>query len=161
MSIENDRSGRLDENEAHDEANMLKAHIGVSPETGNVRKGEQADGQALSIERPPTAEDYDDALKALEQLEKDLRDESPLGIKAIIRFNQLMGTLGLSALLAGRALDAVMSTAMGEGSLGENWERSAHLSEKEWDRIFSDARTRLRRMKAAGKEFEARETHAT
>ena|SRR2546427_12154744 len=161
MFIENPRSERLNENEAHDEANMLRAHIGVSPETAKVRKSKQHDEQLLSLEQQPTAEDYDNALKALDQLQKDLRDESPATMKAIIRFNQLVGTLGLSALLAGRALDAVISTAMSEGSLKENWGRTAHLSENELDRIFSDAESRLRKMKAAVRAFGEKEAHRT
>jgi hypothetical protein len=136
-------------------------HICVSRETANARKGEQNAGQILSLEQQPTAEDYDNALKALDQLQKDLRDESLATMKAIIRFNQLISTLGFSALLAGRTLDAVISTGMSDGSLKENWKRTEHLSKNEWDRIFSDAESRLRRMRATGREFGERETRAT
>ena len=56
---------RLSESEAHDEANLIKAESVVSPMTGKIsEEWEELYGEG----RQPTAEEYNKALEAIEEL---------------------------------------------------------------------------------------------
>src|SRR3989344_771221 len=56
---------RLSEEEAHNEANILRARMKVSHHSGTIEKKV---GRSGNIEVEPTAEDYDQALKEIENL---------------------------------------------------------------------------------------------
>jgi hypothetical protein len=63
---------RLNENEAHDEANLIKAEAGVSPMTGKIsEEWEELYGEG----REATVEEYDEALKAIEELKSIVESE--------------------------------------------------------------------------------------
>ena len=68
---------RLGEGEAHDEANLLRAQLNISPETGKIEKSNwDRDEQLLSFEsREVTAADYDNALAAIEEMKKIAEEE--------------------------------------------------------------------------------------
>src|ERR1039458_916462 len=69
----------LSEDEAHDEANLIKAEAGVSPMTGKIsEEWEELYGEG----REPTAEEYDKALEAIEEL-KSLVESEPTSDKIL------------------------------------------------------------------------------
>ncbi len=72
MSFENLGLQPLNEQEAHDEANMIRAKLGVSAETGKVRANETG-----GREQELTAEDYESAIRDLEQLKAAVASENP------------------------------------------------------------------------------------
>ena len=65
---------------AHDEANMMRAKLEINPHTGKVPTDEfermMKDSEYSTGGREPTAEDYDAALVALEELRELGREES-------------------------------------------------------------------------------------
>ena len=149
MAFENSdpsENAALDPSDAHKEANMLRVELGISPQTGLIREGR--------IERETSREDYQLALKALEQLHKDVRTESAPFLRGIIRFNQIVKTFGTAGIIAGRALEAVMGRLSGEEeSLRSAWNSTREMTDSEWNRVFSDAESRLMRLEASANEF--------
>ena len=149
---------------AQEEANMLRAHLGVSPETGKMSKppltevevDENEEDELNFVERRPRAEDYDKALQALAHLEQDRQYESSAFMRGVIKADQLVRSFGLGGLFAGRALNAAMDAATG-GSLKESWKEGKKLTDSEWRMVFNDATSRLRRLKVAANKFERKE----
>ena len=162
-------SERMSESESHEEANMLRTYLGVSPETGEMTKpplrevegAESEEEQVDFVGREPTAEDYDKALEALAQLERDRRYESSAYMQGVIRVYQLVRSFGLGGLYAGRALTAAMNTIMPKQfrtSFKESWKEGKKLTDSEWETVFNDAEHRLQRLKVAADEFGKKET---
>ena len=160
MSLESPDFARdepLDEGQAHEEANMLRAQLGISPDTGKIaQKPSLQESLSPRNEADPTGEDYDKALEVLDELRHDLKDESAPFLKGVIRFNQLVGMAGWGAIIAGRVVQAALDAAMGH-DYKKGWRDSARLSKIEWENVFSDAESRLQRLRAAGEEFGGKE----
>jgi hypothetical protein len=157
---ESHHAERMSKEEAQEEANMLRVHLGVSPESGKMSKpslteveGNESQEEDLAfIERKPNAEDYDSALKALARLEQDRQYESSAFMQGIIKANQLVRSFGVGGLFAGRALNAAIDAITGD-SFKESWKEGKELTDSEWRMVFNDANSRLRRLRAAAKEF--------
>lgn len=80
MNFENpaaSEENRMDSNEAHEEANLIRAKAGVSPETAKMPDPE--DG----FMRKATPEDYDEALKVVEEM-KQLAEDEPAAEKMMM-----------------------------------------------------------------------------
>jgi hypothetical protein len=124
---------RMSKDAAHDEANMLRVHLGVSAETGKISKrplmeverDDNEQSEFAFVERKPGAEDYDKALQALAELEQDRQYESSGFMRGLIKANQLVRSFGLGGLFAGRALNAAMSAIAGESSPQTDFYRTA------------------------------------
>lgn len=69
-------SEQLSEEAAHEEANLLRAQMNVSPETGKMQ------GPDPRLDREPTPEDYDKALEAVEELKRVVR-ENPESLEVL------------------------------------------------------------------------------
>jgi hypothetical protein len=87
MGIESPKNERLNESEAHEEANMLRVQAGVFPKTGRVHGiGEDAETGKIYLEnggRVPSAEDYERALAEIEELKRAAK-EDPTKIGALL-----------------------------------------------------------------------------
>src|SRR4051812_18918513 len=75
----------LDNKDAQEEANMIRAKMGQNPETGKI-EGERVkspdmtwNGEfpELAIDRKPTADDYDKALQIIEDMKKLAAEQDP------------------------------------------------------------------------------------
>jgi hypothetical protein len=129
----------MSEEEAHEEANMVRAKIGVSPESGKVEL--RGEGPVQREDREPTAEDYDKALAAVEEL-KRVAEEEPNALKILNRVSNAVETLvripgfGVAFLMRLSHALAVLTEALAE---------------------FDDAESQLRRLKAKGEQFGRKE----
>jgi hypothetical protein len=148
MSVEKFRP--MSEEEAHEEANMLRARLGVSPESGKVEGPDQRE------DRQPTAEDYDKALAAVEEL-KRVAEEEPNALKILNRMTNAMEALiripGFGVAFLARLSHALAGSE--PGGPKERWKRSAALTDALAE--FDDAESQLRRLKAKGERFGRKE----
>jgi hypothetical protein len=140
----------IGEEEAHEEANMLRAKIRVSPESGKV------DGPDLRQDREPTTKDYDDALEAVEKLKRLAREE-PDSLKVWNRVNDAIDRL---ILLPGRGLLYLIRvqhalTGPEPGGPKERWKRNAEITEPMAE--FDGIERELRMLKAKAKQFGTKE----
>jgi len=141
----------MSEEEAHEEANVLRAKIGVSPEGGKVEGPDQRE------DREATAEDYDKAMTAVEEL-KRMAEEEPNALKILNRVTNAAETLvripGFGVAFLMRLSHALAGPE--PGGPKERWKRSAALTEALAE--FDDAASQLRRLKAKGDQFGKKET---
>lgn len=148
MSVEEFRPTGAEE--AHTEANMLRAKIGVSPESGRVQGPDQRE------DREPTPEDYDKALEAVEDL-KRLAAEEPNALKILNRVSNaaelLLRIPGFGVAFLMRVSHALAGPE--SGGPKERWKRSAVLTDAMTE--FDDAASQLRRLKAKGERFGKKE----
>lgn len=157
----------MEEEEAHGEANMLRAHLAVDPETGRMAgplatevEGRSEEDEFDFVEREPTAEDYDKALQALAELRKDQGFESSAQMRGLIRATQMIKMFGLGGLYAGRAIEAAMGAIMPKEertSFKEGWAEGKETTDNYLKNVFDDAESRLERLKAATAKFERKE----
>src|SRR3989338_21065 len=100
MGMEGPQLGkRLDEKEAQDEANMMRAKMGVNPETGGVadKRIRSLDGvehynliyRGIHPERAVIAEDYDEAFKFINEM-KQLAEEEPSALKVMAKIGRVI-----------------------------------------------------------------------
>ena len=162
----------MNENEAHDEANMLRAKVGVSSETGKIPEavspfyeGDYAEG------KEPTAEDYDNALAALEELKK-IAEEEPSTVKILHKLRDLPMKVGSGLDLAFRAIGVGINTLHpmaaftdpdnkpDEGivdAMKRRWGRTKTAHENEnTGGMWHDAENELKALKARAEQFERR-----
>jgi hypothetical protein len=149
MSVEDFRP--MGEQEAHEEANILRAKIGISPESGKV------EGLDLRHDREPMAEDYDKALEAVEKL-KRLAKEEPDALKVWNRVNNAIDRLitlpGHGLLFLARVTHALMGPE--PGGPKERWRRNADITEPMAE--FDGIERELRMLRAKAEQFGAKET---
>ena len=140
----------MSEEEAHEEANALRAKIGVSPESGKVEGLDQRE------DREVTAEDYDKALAAVEEL-KRLTEEEPNAVKILNRVSNaaemLLRIPGFGVMFLARVSHALIGPE--PGGPGERWRRNEVLTSLMTE--FDDAESQLRRLKTKGERFGKRE----
>jgi len=151
---------RLSEEAAHDEANMIRAKARINPETGQKHSEltPMYKREAGGI-REASAEDYESAFKALQELRKDV-EENPEGNAE--RILKGLGNLAaLSPLIAGSLMERITKTLSGgpgmSPKMGERWEQSKEKTDKFIDQAFSDAQSQLERLQKKGEEFAERE----
>ncbi len=149
MSVEDFRP--MSEEEAHEEANILRAKVGISPESGKV------EGLDLRQDREPTAEDYDKALAAVEKL-KHLAKEDPEALKVWNRVTDAIDRLitlpGHGLLFLARVSHALMGPE--PGGPKERWRRNADITEPMAE--FDGIERELRMLKAKAEQFGIKET---
>ncbi len=82
---------RLSEEEAHEEANMLRASLGINPESGKIIRETRGflPWQKHFEHLEPTAEDYDRALESVQELRK-LSEEEPEVEKALYKVGRVI-----------------------------------------------------------------------
>lgn len=122
MSVEKFRP--LGEEEAHEEANMMRARLRVSAESGKI------EGPDLREDREPTPKDYEDALQAVENM-KRMAEEDPDSLKTWKKVSDAIDRL---IFLPGRGvayLARVSHALMGPepGGPKERWKRNAEITE--------------------------------
>ncbi len=135
----------LGEDDAHDEANTLRARLGVSPETGSL----PPDGSRLEGGKP-TAEDYDNALKNLEAL-RALASTNPDAITVIdqIVAMPLLGTTFLARItkaLAGRPSE-----------MGKRWKEGEAITDMGVEAVIGQTVSELLKDRARGEQFGKKE----
>lgn len=156
--------GRMNNEEAQQEANMLRAELKVSPETGEIPGGgnefDKDRGRSFEIDQKPTAEDYDNALTAIEELKK-LVAEEPSAERVINKLKDLPLKAAAGIELAFRALGIGIETFTvagvldpdnreGEGigrMMKRRWERDKSTHENEDLGLFQDAENNLTALK--------------
>ena len=138
------------EEEAHEEANMLRAKIGISPESGKV------EGLDLRQDREPTAEDYDKAVEAVEEL-RQIAEQEPNGVKILEKVNDAVGSLIKIPTFGVLFLTRVSHALIGPepGGPKERWERNATITDLITE--LDGAKGQLERLKAKGKQFGKKE----
>ncbi len=142
----------LSKEAAHEEANLLRAQMNVSPETGKVMQSLEP-----KEDREATAEEYDKALAAVEDL-KRLVEEQPESLKLMQKLNkpveQLISTGGLGVMFLMRA-SAALSRLGKPGGVKRGWDRASILTEI--GPLFDDAERQLRDLKARGEQISSKE----
>lgn len=137
---------RLSEDEARKEASMLRAKMDVNPAWGTIRKEDpRYRGEFDEVE--PTAEDYDKAFEAIEELKK-AAEEEPVTMKVLYKLGRIAHKSALAVPIMLMAFgDLLPPSSGGNSSLREANEE--FLSTK----VFEDAAARLRKMQKEGKEW--------
>lgn len=101
---------RLDEDDAHELANMMQAKLEMNPRTGNIPTNEQerrlSGLPAWEGGRAPTANDYDAALAAIEDLKASAAEETVYK-KAGDAFARLMADSASAAWLFASVIRAI------------------------------------------------------
>jgi hypothetical protein len=148
MPVENPRP--VSEEEAHDEANMLRTKIGVSPKSGKVEEPD------MRQDREPTAEDYDRALAAVDEL-KRIAEEEPNGLKLLEKANSAVDSLLKIPTFGVLFLTRVSHSLIGPepGGPKERWKRNAGITDLIAE--FDDAKGQLQTLKAKGTQFGKKE----
>lgn len=141
MAFEKLGAGALSEDDAHDEANMVRARLGVSPETGKL----PAD-RTHTEEHEPTAEDYDNALKSLEDLRMVIL-KNPYSVSV---FDQIVSMPFLGAAFLARLAKAMAGKP---DEIAKRWQEGAAWSDLGVEAVFGEAETELLRLKASGRTF--------
>jgi len=142
----------LSESEAHDEANMMRAKMGIRPHRKGTILDTETEPRTLfeehrkavygGIDRKPTQEDYDKAFQVIEQLKEAAASETDF---QKIAYKLLRG--------ANRAVQDLLLAGGVIGSLGYNardffkWRKEALATR------FQDAEKKLRDLMKSGEEF--------
>jgi hypothetical protein len=138
--------------EAHDEANKMRSLMEMDPKTGKVEKMAKPDSERQYlepvrwVEKDPTHEDYEAASKALDELEK-LAEAEP---KVFTKLLQL-GEISLFGLLAPITIASEYYTQKINEAIGDKKKAQTdpvELFKSLKNRVFSDARSRLKRLEA-------------
>jgi len=165
MGGESPEKNRMSPEEAHEEANVLRAQMGMSPETSKIlrekKNGKRPYGEPIKwIEREATSEDYEIALRELDELER-LAEEKPEIVAKLAQYAQvsIVGAVTPLAMIGSAIQETFRKITPGEETKGY---RGAAREPVEFfrnfkDRIFSDARSRLERLRKKGEEFERKE----
>lgn len=156
---------QLNLKEAQEEANMLRKQMRMIPGTGRIVKevelsgGPDAHFHAYK-EKEPTSEDYEVAFNTLSELEK-LAEERP-DLLSNISKHLAVSFLGTTMpfVLLGNILKEIKYKMVNEGPvLGDKGiikgsiEETGQTFTKIKDEIFSDARSRLERMRREGEKW--------
>ncbi len=138
------------EEKAHEEANMLRAKIGISPESGRV------EGLDLRQDREPTAEDYDKALEAIEEL-RQIAEQEPNGVKILEKANDAVSSLIKIPTFGFFFLTRVSHALIGPepGGPKERWKRNTVITDLVAE--LDGAKGQLQTLKAKGEQFGKRE----
>ncbi len=151
---------------AHDETNMMRAKLEINKHTGKVPTDElerlMKDSEYSTGGREPTAEDYDAALAAVEELRELAVQETPSE-----KIRDVFGRLSASSALAGWEFLWVM---MGVGDVIkddygiENFKDSSRKTDKlafskidkvkAWRARFEGAAYQLRELKKNAKKYK-------
>lgn len=143
MSFENQK---LDQEEAQREANMMRAKVGIDPETGEIPTGIcEEDADFCRKFGKPTAEDYDRALTAVEEMKK-LAIEEPAGEKIEMKLDRIAEQIRWGAELL-----LTLGFTVPAAKEAEHWERVGHRLTMEQ---LSSAEEKLRQLKEKAQEFE-------
>ena len=173
MKFESSENKPLDENAAHEEANMLRAQLKVSPETGRIPGSEWDKDMGRSFEtkgEAPTAEDCDNALAAVEEMKK-IAAEEPTFERIVNKLKDLPLKAGAGIELAFRAMGVVVETFSIAGDLDPNnkenegiggamkrrWERSKTDHENDLLGMFNSAENNLKVLKARAQSYGKQE----
>ncbi|MDO8574567.1 MAG: hypothetical protein Q7R86_02980 [bacterium] len=139
---------RLNEGEAHDEANMLRAKMDVNPYLGTVKKeASNYYGYKWKAEVEPTAEDYDKALEAIQEL-KEAAEKEPGVMKVLYQLGRIVNKSKLATAVVMDSIGGAVGAAIGGGSRLQQ-----SIDEFSNTRLFEDAVARLKKMKKEGKQW--------
>ena len=134
---------KLSPEDAQQEANMVRAKMGASPETGKIPRN-WIEAEDPKWGKEPTAEDYEDALGAVEEM-KRLAKEEPSTEKVL----KLIGRI------AERTRDGtmVLLRALSPMPNGIDSQRFLEKHESIMDQL-EDASNKLNELKNKAKKFE-------
>ena len=143
----------MGEEEAHEEANMMRSKLRVSPESGKI------EGFDPRQDREPTAKDYEEALTAVENL-KRMAEEDPDSLATWKKVNDVIDRLiflpGWGVGYLARLSHALIGPE--PGGPKERWKRNAEMTEPmaEVDGIERE----LRMLKDKAEKFGAKEARS-
>ncbi len=168
-------SKRLGAEEAQEEANTARAAMGMSPETYKVDKPSKPDEErsykepVKMVEGEATPEDYEQALGELNELER-LAKENPNVAKKLLQYAVMAAyTATTPVQILGAALKETMAKISGAEKLGapsserpKGYKKAFGEVFSSWsdikNTVFSDARSKLERLKKSGAKFGKKET---
>jgi hypothetical protein len=142
--------GRMTEDKAHGEANMMRAKLEVNPSSGAIRDKKREPrtyGEAMEadlhggLEREVTKDDYDRALQAIGEI-KASAVEQPQSEKTILKIKRFMENFGH---VLDTATDSVVLNARGLAKTRVHHENT--MAE------LLDAEQRLKIMQKSGEKF--------
>ena len=134
------------ENEAYEEADMMKVHMGENSVTGRIHEHRlDAEGRA------PTEEDYDTAFEIIEELKKAAAKESTFE-KFQTAFLRIFTIFPLIPLEMFRIIDNAL---FGEGSGGSDYVDDV---KRRMFEALEDAASKLRKMEEKGREYRKGES---
>ena len=155
MGGSGNKDKRLNANEAQDEANMLRADIGVNPYYKHMKKDRVENTydyimrlRGYELEREPTAKDYEAASAALDEL-RELAEKETDTEKVFAQLGRIMAHSGKGV---GLFLIAFGSVVMPFGD--KRFERQANKEEhKSLMERFSDASYELKQLQKSGQKW--------
>lgn len=142
MKFEKPPQQPLNEEKAHEEANMMRVKLGIDPRFGWKMENGRHEGR-------PTAEDYDKALEVVEEM-KSIAEKEPLTKKVLLELARL-ATKSAFGVYKGFA-----SIASGPWA-GDTAVREIDRTEEGVLNEFDDAASELRKLRAEAEEFGRQE----
>ena len=145
FSSEPKKNSPLSPEAAREEADMLRATLNVSPETGKIH--EPAFDRELrlfyELKRAPTAEDYDAALQAVEEL-VELAKNEPTSEKLFNAFARLSGKTVYG-------VTSVMNVLA--GPISDSRQTFIDKDHGIWMAQFEDASSKLKTLRDKAREY--------
>jgi hypothetical protein len=132
----------MEEEEAHEMANMMRSNMGIFPETSRT-----------ITEREVRPEDFDRALEELGDLKRKAEEEPEVLAKTLYVLNKI-AEMPLLGFAFGAAL---RDAAIGDGNFKENWDIEKYIAKTIAGSVFTDAEGRLRDMKTESGMYAGRE----
>jgi hypothetical protein len=158
----------LSEKAAHQVADMMRAKLEASPETGRIPTDDrermlmQVHSQNPELGREPTKKDYDDALAAIETLKKLAPEET-----SFKKIRDMFGRLSANSASAGLVfMDALMRNYDNikddvlKGTFDESSEKTGDFIDpkmdkvKDWRARFENATYQLRKLKKEAEKYD-------
>ncbi len=145
-----DKEPILSEEEAREKANMLRAQMGMSPETGKI-----PEEKPWRHEKEATAEDYRIAMETLDELER-LAEEKPELVKKLWQYAtiSIVGVAMPFSFVLGTLVQKILRPDLDKEMAPEEWLKTWNEIKAD---VFDDARSKIERLKNAGEEFGRKE----
>lgn len=151
---------RMGKDEAHDEANLIKAEVNLNRNPNSIRPkwvetmlGGMKEKESILnrfVEHTATPEEYDKALQEIEELKK-LAEDEPAIIKALYK-------IGRVSTIVGELVIYDLLKSFGEiGHNEEDENKVVTFRNNLWQKKLDDASYQLKRMKDAGERYSKAE----
>lgn len=130
----------LDNEQAQTEANMIRSQMGQDPQTG-----------LINVEKAPTAKDYDDALKVVEEM-KEAAEAEPQLEKAIEMVSRFINKSVLAVAIVAETIEANLTK-------DPTSQRALRDAQNQWH-SFEDAAYKIRKLKKQAESFGRTQSNA-
>ena len=128
---------------AHHEANMIRAKLNIDPATHKM--------EDWVPEKEPSAEDYEEALQAIDKL-KELAEKDPSIAQTALQVFRGLGKIAIaSPSLVLATVLRVAGAALHEGNIQERTGKAVIDDTVAW--VFDDARSQIKRLQSKSEKL--------